>query len=252
MTKVTAQGGRPLNFGHRGALTYAPENTLAAFQKAKDLGADGVELDVSLSADGEVVVCHDDTVDRTTQGQGHIAKLSLAEIKTLDAGSWFSPEFAGVQIPTLEEVVDWAADGMLLNIELKARGIQSDGLEAQVAAIVHKHGAEKRVLVSSFNPLVLRRFKNIAPEVQTGLLYARGLPFYVQRTWFLPLGRTDALHPHFSAVNESYMRWARARGYRVHVWAPREATDLEWLVRLRVDMIITDRPDLLAAVLATG
>src|SRR5512136_1224893 len=108
---------RPLNIGHRGASAAAPQNTLAAFRKAMELGADGVELDVQLSADGAVVVIHDFTVDKATDGTGRVAAKTLAELKALDAGSRFSPQFAGERIPTLAEVFE-AIDGKLLvNVE---------------------------------------------------------------------------------------------------------------------------------------
>src|SRR5512137_1822539 len=126
---------RPLNMGHRGAPAEAPENTLASFQRAREAGAHGVELDVMLSADGQVVVCHDFWVDRTTDGRGRIRELTVAQLKTLDAGSWFGPQFAGERIPTLRQVVDWAGQDMLLNIELKSQGLRSDGLEDQVIDI---------------------------------------------------------------------------------------------------------------------
>ena len=117
---------RPLNFGHRGAPKAAPENTLASFQKAREMGADGVELDVMLCADGEVVVMHDSDVERTTDGHGRIPDLTLAQVKALDAGARFGPPFVGERVPTLREVAAWAQNDMLLNIELKSVSVRGD------------------------------------------------------------------------------------------------------------------------------
>ncbi len=240
---------RPLHFGHRGAPKVAPENTIASFQKAREMGADGVELDVMLCADGEVVVSHDFSVDRTTDGQGRVQDLALADLKALDAGSWFGPEFSGERIPTLLEVVQWAGDDLLLNIELKNPGIGTDGLESKVIAIVREHKLEQRVVLSSFNPSVLRRIKQLAPALHTGLLYSDDLPLYLRRAWLRPLARPDALHPQHETVTDGYLTWARRKGYRVNVWTPDGATEMQQLIGQGVDMIITNRPDTLAALL---
>ncbi len=241
---------RPLNFGHRGAPTVAPENTLASFQKARQMGVDGVELDVMLSADGEVVVIHDDDVQRTTDGQGRVRDLTLAQLKALDAGSWFAPPFAGERIPTLREVMAWAGDDILLNIELKSVSLRSDGLEERVIALVREQRLESRIVLSSFNPFALRRISELAPDLHTGLLYGSVLPVVLRRAWLRPLARPGALHPQFQMVNEAYLRWAKRQGYRVNVWTPDETDEMQRLIAQRVDMIITDRPDLLATVLS--
>jgi glycerophosphoryl diester phosphodiesterase len=240
---------RPLNFGHRGAPKAAPENTLASFQKAREMGADGVELDVMLCADGEVVAMHDFVVERTTDGHGRVRDLTLAQLKALDAGAWFGPQFAGERVPTLREVAAWAADHMLLNIELKSVSIRADGLEEKVIAIVREYGLEHRVVLSSFNPLALRRVKKIAPTLHTGLLYAGHLPIYLRRAWLRPLVRPNALHPQYEMVTDAYLWWARRKGYRVNVWTPDQTLDMQRLIDQKMDMIITNRPDALAMML---
>jgi glycerophosphoryl diester phosphodiesterase len=242
-------GVRLLNFGHRGAPKAAPENTLASFQKAREMGADGVELDVMLCADGEVVVSHDFNVERTTDGHGCVRELTLAQLKALDAGSWFGPQFVGERIPTLREVVQWAADDMLLNIELKSVSMRTDGLEEKVINIVREHKLEHRAVLSSFNPFALRRVKQMAPDLHTGLLYAADLPIYLRRAWLRPLARPDALHPQYDMVTGAYLLWAKRYGYRVNVWAPDQVPEMERVITQKVDMIITDRPDVLATLL---
>ena len=240
---------RPLNFGHRGASALAPENTLTSFQKAREAGADGVELDVMLSADGEVVVRHDYELDRTTSGRGRVRDRTLAELKALDAGAWFGAQFAGERIPTLREVCAWADQDMLLNIELKTTDVGRSGLESRVVALMREFRLERRSLLSSFNPFSLLRLKRMAPELHTGLLYAADLPILLRRAWLRPVAQPDALHPHFRMVDDAYMRWAKGKGYRVNVWTPDEISDLQRLAGLRVNGIITNRPDRLATVL---
>ncbi len=240
---------QPLNFGHRGANTAAPENTLAAFEKAREVGADGIELDVMLCADGEPVVIHDFTVDRTTNGHGRVGALTLGQLKSLDAGIWFGSSFAGERIPTLREAIEWAADDMLLNIELKSFKLRSDGLEAKVVALIRERHLQSRVMLCSFNPLTLRRVKGLAPELHTGLLYAPGLPIYLRRAWLRPLARVDALHPQYGMLNQRYLDWARRWGYRINVWAPNNRDELQHVIAQKVDMIITDQPHVLALLL---
>ena len=240
---------RPLNLGHRGAPKAAPENTLASFQKAREMGADGIELDVMLSADGEVVAMHDSNVERTTDGHGRIPELTLAEIKALDAGARFDPPFVGERVPTFREVAQWAADDMLLNVELKSLSVRGDGLEDKVVAIIREYGLEGRVILSSFNPLSLVRAKRIAPDLPTGLLYASDLPIFLRRAWLRPLARPDALHPRYQMVSDAYLRWARRKGYRVNVWTVDQTLDLQRLIDQKADVIITNRPDVLATLL---
>ena len=244
-----AYANRTLCFGHRGASQVAPENTLAAFQKARELGADGVELDVMQSQDGEVVVRHDYDLERTTNGHGLVLDHTLAELQALDAGSWFGPSFAGEHIPTLRQVCAWAGQDMRLNVELKSVDVGDKGLETKVVAIVHECGLARRVVFSSFNPFSLRRVKQIDASLHTGLLYSADLPIYLARAWLRPVARPDAVHPEFHMVSAAYLRWARRRSYRVNVWTPDEASDLQRLLALQVDSIITNRPDVLVGLL---
>jgi glycerophosphoryl diester phosphodiesterase len=213
------------------------------------MGADGVELDVMLCADGEVVVSHDSDVERTTDGHGCVKELTLAQLKALDAGCWFAPQFVGERIPTLREVVQWASDDVLLNIELKSVSIRADGLEERVINIVREHKLEHRAVLSSFNPFALRRVKHMAPDLHTGLLYAADLPIYLRRAWLRPFARPDALHPQYDMVTGAHFLWAKRRGYRVNVWGPDQVPEMERAITQKVDMIITDRPDVLTRLL---
>jgi glycerophosphoryl diester phosphodiesterase len=243
--------GRTLNFAHRGASGYAPQNTLAAFVLAAEMGADGIELDVHLAADGQAVVIHDDTVDATTNGTGRVSRMTLAELQSLDAGGWVDPRFAGERIPTLKQVFDAVSDRLLINIEIKVEaGYHPVEQEAETVRLIVEHGLVDRVIISSFSPLSLRRVHRLNPDIALGFLYARGepafLPWLVHR-FYAPLA---ALHPHFGLVDSRYVAAAHERGQRVNVWTVNEAEQLRRMQDLGVDGIITNYPDLLCDVLS--
>ena len=244
------RGGRTFNFAHRGASGHAPENTVAAFLLAAEMGAHGIELDVHLSADGEAVVIHNDTVDATTDGTGRVSQLTLSELKSLDAGSWFAPEFAGERIPTLQEVFDAVGRRLLINIEIKVElGYHPREQEAEAVRLIEDSQMVDRVIISSFTPSSLRRVRKMNPSIPLGLLYSKQ-----ETTWFPRVMRWlavpfDALHPGFRMVDARYMRRARQRGRQVNVWTVNEADDMRRMRDLSVDGIITNYPDVLSAVL---
>lgn len=243
--------GRILNLAHRGAREHAPENTLPAFEEAAELGADGVELDAQLTADGVPVIFHDRAVERLTDGKGCLTEMTLSQVKELDAGNHFSSEFAGISIPSLDEVFEELGDRLLFNIELKSFSIHSNGLEREVVELIRRHGLISRVLISSFDPLALRRVRRFEPELALGYLYAPGLPLPLSKGWLARpiIGRHEARHPHFSMVDESYIRWARQHRYRVNVWTVNALEDIQRMRDLGVDAIMSDRPDLVQDVL---
>jgi glycerophosphoryl diester phosphodiesterase len=213
------------------------------------MGADGVELDVQVSKDGEAVVIHDFTVDATTDGQGAVKNKTLAKLKELDAGSWFDARFAGQCIPTLQEVIVEVSHQLLLNIELKVTGFGDEGLVVEVVRLIEDHNLVHRAIVSSFNPLALRQVKKLNHRIPTGLLYYFDLPAHLIRTLFLLLADPDALHPEKRLVSQEYMTWAKERGYRVNAWTVDEPAEMKRLITLGVDGIITNRPDVLRKVL---
>jgi glycerophosphoryl diester phosphodiesterase len=243
---------RTLNFAHRGASDAAPANTLAAFRLAAEMSADGVELDVQLARDGEVVVIHDFNVDRTTDGQGAVRQMTLAQLKELDAGSWFGPAYAGERIPTLQEVFDAVGHRLLINVEIKSLPGLNWGIEAEAVRLIEDNNLVHRVIVSSFNPLSLRKVKRLNHNIPTALLYAPDMPFFLRRAWLSPLAPHEFRHPHHAMVDERFMARMRQKGYRVNVWTVNEPTEMRRLLTLGVDGIITGRPDLLAEVLAGG
>ncbi|HNS52346.1 MAG TPA: glycerophosphodiester phosphodiesterase family protein [Anaerolineae bacterium] len=241
--------GRTLNFGHRGASRAAPANTLAAFSRAADLGADGVELDVHLSRDGHLVVIHDFSLSATTNGDGLVRDKTLAELKELDAGSWFDPAFAGERIPTLQEVVDAVGHRLLLNIELKSQGGEEAGLVAAVLELIERNHLLGKVVISSFNRQAVLTVRQVDPRVPVGLLFDID-PFATLRPWPRNLARPEALHPYHRMLSRAYVRWAKWRGYRIHTWTVDDPARMRRLAEWGVEIVITNRPDLLAQVLA--
>lgn len=240
---------RPLNFGHRGARAAAPENTLAAFRLAAEMGADGVELDVQLSSDDEVVVIHNFTVDATTDGRGAVRGMTLARLKTLDAGSWFDPAFAGERIPTLQEVFDAVAHRLLINVELKSVPGRSRGLEAEVVRLIEDNNLSHRIIVSAFNPLAVRKVKKLNPNIPVALLHSPDQPAFLRRAWLAPLIPHEYRHPHRFLVNERSLAWCRQKGYQVNTWTVNEPGEMHRLIALGVDGLITDYPHRLAEIL---
>jgi glycerophosphoryl diester phosphodiesterase len=242
--------GRPLVIAHRGACDVAPENTLAAFEAAVQAGADGIELDVTRCASGEIVVIHDDTVDRTTNGSGRVAELPLGALRELDAGTWFDASFARQRIPLLSEVLDSVGSRLrMINIEIKGMRFGGDGIEAEIAELVRQRGLEQRVLISSFNPLALWRMRRAARGLACALLYFSAAQTPVARWLVLNLLRPQAVHPQYKMVNGAYMAWARARKLCVNVWTVNEATHMRAMSELGVDGIITNHPGALRQLL---
>lgn len=241
---------RPLILGHRGAPLEAPENTVPSFLRAMDLGADGLELDVQLSRDGVPVVIHDFRLERTTDGTGRVTERTLAELRGLDAGARFGPAFAGTRIPTLDEVLAALPGDAVINIELKNFGLGDEGLARAVVEAVHRHGAAERVIVSSFNPVLLCRVRRLDPGLRCGLLTMPGLPRPLARGWLVPWVRPHAIHLRRDMADpDTIARWRR-RGLEVVVWDVRDPADAPVLARLGVAAIIADDPGAMRRALA--
>ena len=234
-------------FAHRGARCVAPENTLPAFAIALEMGVAGIELDVHRSADGQLVVIHDFTVEKTTDGQGAVDALSVAELRRLDAGSHFSPAFAGVQIPLLEEVLDLVGDRCLLNLEIKSVHPYAEDASASVAALIRQRNLYGQVLVSSFNPVTLIKLRHLDPRIRLGMLYDESMPPFLRQVWAGAPIVPEAQHPHFSLVDASFMEWARGLPAEVNTWTVNTVEEARQLAALGVDILMTDVPDLILA-----
>lgn len=238
---------KPLVLAHRGASAYAPENTLAAFNLAFEMGADGIELDVTLTKDGVPVVIHDDTVDRTTNGQGAVKAMTLEQIKQLDASYTFE-KYRGEKIPTLVEVLRAVGKRGIVNIELKSTTLKTDGIEAATLAAIQDTGTFDNVIISSFNPFALQRMFALEPRLPRGLLYAPNLPLYLRRAWLRPLAHATAMHPHCSMIDAKFVAWAKDKGLKINTWTTDDPAEMKRLCDLGVDAIMTNKPDVLRQV----
>lgn len=239
----------PLNIGHRGAGGLAPENTLAAFRAGLAAGADGFELDVQRTIDGHLVVFHDEDLARITGVSGRVVESPLAQLRSLDAGSCYGPQWAGEPIPTLDEVLQALPGTCWLNLEAKRFSVASDGLETALVRAIERHNLFERCLVSSFNPIILWRISRLHRGISLGLLYGPGMPLGLGRGWPRRLLRLAALHPHHTQVTPSLVEKAHGRRLRVNTWTVNEPGEMRRLIAARVDAIITDRPDILSTVL---
>ncbi len=252
----------PLVIAHRGG-DQRPENTLESFRYAASLGADWIELDVHRIRDGSLVVLHDETVDRTTGGSGDVHAMTLAEVKALDAGYWWTPDGGrtypyrgrGLTVPTLEEVLQ-ALPGQRLLIELKDDDLQ---LAEAVARVLEAHGATDRVMVASFHDRTLQHFRQVAPRVPTSLASGEALRFVIlQRLGLTPYHRPAGValqvpeyHGILRVFSGGLVRLAHDRGVEVHTWTVNDPRKMEQMFLAGVDGIVTDRPDLALRVRAS-
>ncbi|MTI71530.1 MAG: glycerophosphodiester phosphodiesterase [Firmicutes bacterium] len=225
---------------HRGASGYAPENTIESFKKALILKSDGIELDVHLTKDKKLVVCHDEKVNRTTNGKGYIKDLNLKELKKLDAGSWFDKKFKNVTIPTLEEVLDLIKDkNIFLNIELKNNIIFYEDIEKKVIDTIKKYNI-KNCIISSFNHYSLLKVKKIDSNIKTGILYFSNLvdPF----DYALKL-EAFSIHPSYNNVDSNLMKESINKNIKINTFTVNDKNKMKFL-RNKVNGIITNYPDI--------
>nr|MDO8113200.1 glycerophosphodiester phosphodiesterase family protein [Candidatus Sigynarchaeota archaeon] len=224
-----------LIIAHRGFHVEHPENTMLAFKKAIEIGAGGIELDVHATIDGKLIVMHDGTVDRTTNGKGSIDKMSWEEIQNLDTGHGEHP-------PLLEDVIVLCKEhGTFLNIEIKAMGIHE-----QVVALVKKHGYVDTVLVSSFMHIILPAVKKIEPGIKVAALIPDLAPKVVMGV-IAKLFPVDAVNPFYKACKPAFMTAAKNKGLAIYAWTVDDVRDAKRIAALGVAGIITNRPDRMIA-----
>ncbi len=242
----------PLIISHRGANRKAPQNTLPAFRISKEFKADGIETDVHLSKDNQLVICHNYTVDATSNGKGNISEMTFDELRKLDFGSYFSKDFAGVTLPTLSELLTVVKDMTLINIEIKAPKIKNDVVKRTIDE-VYKFGIEKNVIISCFDPERIRESKEIAPEIKTGLLYEHGelgeeiMKFGVAK--YCQQLNADAAHPERILITEEEIKELHACNMAVNPWTVNTEEDIIRLTKWGCDALITDMPDFCRQVL---
>jgi glycerophosphoryl diester phosphodiesterase len=236
--------------GHRGASHDFPENTLEAFQAALAQGADGVELDVMRCRTGELVVCHDEWLDRLAGRHVEVAASAWSVLRTLDVGSALG--FAPARLPLLDDVFDALPSSAIVNVELKCDAVDDGGLSVEVGALLSRRGLAERVFVSSFNPLCLVRLARAHPGLRRGLLLDPSRPWRRQAWWWLPLAASTSVHPFVDQCTAARVEGWHARGYQVATWTVDEVDQARALRAMGVDWLITNQPGVLLQGLAAG
>jgi glycerophosphoryl diester phosphodiesterase len=230
----------PLIIAHRGDVREAPENTLPAFLRALAAGADGIELDVRLTRDNQLVVFHDRYLDRTSNGRGPLNHRTFAEIRALDVGSWFSPAFEGETAPTLDEVFETLPRDYLLNVEMKVviKGMRL--ITHRVAETVRRHRRWGSTLVASFNPVALYHVRRLEPRIARGYIWSKTHPYPIRQRWFNPLVQAHWYDPANDTCNLKALRNLQRRGSRVLAWDLDFGGDLEMMASVHLDAVVTD------------
>ena len=236
----------PLVLAHRGANKVAPQNTLPAFQKAIDFNADGLETDVHLCMDGHIVICHNYTIDETSNGTGRVDEMTLSQLKGFDFGSYFGDEFKGVSLPTLPELLDLTKSMKLINIEIKPPQKDCD-LVKKVVEAIHEYGIVENSIVSCFDPECIRLVKEFDKNVKTGLLYEDNelgneiMTFGVAK--FCKQLNADAAHPHRKLITHKEVIELHNLGIAVNPWTVNKEDEIIKFVNWGCDALISDVPD---------
>lgn len=239
---------KSLNIAHRGFSGKYPENTMVAFKKAVEVGCDGIETDLHMTKDGIIVICHDETIDRTTNGRGFIHEYNYNELWKFDAGIKFHKEFEGEKIPSIDEFLDYVKDkNILINLELKNDVIHYDEMEKKVIEKVYEFKLENNVILSSFNHYSMIRAKEYDGSIKTGLLCAAAL--YNVHDYVKTVG-ADALHPFFpTLMDKGIVDCIKKSGIEINTYTVNEEKHMKKLIGMGVDGIITNYPDKLKKIL---
>ncbi|MGA2526808.1 MAG: glycerophosphodiester phosphodiesterase family protein [Smithellaceae bacterium] len=237
---------------HRGASAYYPENTMESFQGAISMGADMIELDVQLTSDGEVVVFHDEKLTRCTNGKGRIADYTLAELKKLDAGSWFGKEYQGAKIPTLEEALSLCRDKIAVNIEIKTEAVDENirnGIEEKSLNIVEMRGMREHIVFSSFDPRAIRHLKEIDRIVTAAVLFEKGYYGSKLPSEIIELLGADAFNCSQNELSKKWLMNLKSNNIPVNIYTVNDKKNMRRFLDMGVSGIFTNKPDLLKAVL---
>ena len=235
-------------FAHRGWCGKYPENTMLAFQKAIELGVDGIELDVHMTKDQQLVIIHDETVNRTCNGTGRVKDMTVEELKQLDASSIFAGVYGKNEIPTLREYMELVKDlPLITNIELKTNLYDYEGLPEQVYEMIKEFGLQDRIIISSFNHFTVMRMKAIAPELKYGFL---------SDTWILGAGEyckkhgVACYHPGRGNCIPELVKEMKDNGREINTWTVNLEEEVRSFYALGIDGIIGNHPDMIKRVLA--
>lgn len=232
-----ANNSRPLVLAHRGSSGQAPENTLMAFDLARTQGADGVELDVFLTADGEVVVTHDRDTTRLTGHNLDVCKTSYDTLKNLDFGK-------GERLPLLSQVFDLLkSTSMIVNVEIKSMGLVRNGVESAVAAVIRQFEFQNRVLISSFNPFHLWRIRRLLPKVATGYLVCEEQNYLWRMPWFIRYFQSTTINLDHKFANKPSGKLYRQLDLPIWLWTVNDEADMRFWLSDNICGIITNHPD---------
>lgn len=238
---------------HRGAREKAPQNTIPAFQLAIEMGADGFENDVHLTKDGFLVVCHNHTIDETSNGTGAISDYTLEELRKFDFGSYFSEEYAGTKIPTLDEFLDLCGGLKVINIEIKTPREKGTNIVRKTIQKVKEFGLFDNLIISCFTPDILIECKEIEPKTKTGILYNPNVSFIDEISedyvGFAKKIKADALHPNIVFVDDEYVSNCHKAGLIVNPWTVNKPYVIESVRDCDCDGVITDVPDLARSII---
>ncbi len=237
-----------LNIAHRGFSGKYPENTMLAFVKAVEAGADGIEFDVHFSKDGELVIIHDERIDRTTNGEGTVSEFTYEELSAFDASAGFAGVYGFNKIPTLREYFEYIKpiDGFITNIELKTGINEYPGIEKAVLDMVDEFGLSDRIIISSFNHYSVMRAKQINPDIRCGFLTSDWIYNFGEYT---KTRGVEFVHPHFITLNESSVAEITSNGVGINVWTVNDEAEVERLYKLGVNAVIGNFPDMTRSVI---
>lgn len=235
---------RPLKIGHRGASGYCPENTISAFDRAVQMGADFIEIDIQLSKDGTIIVCHDYTLKRTTEHEGKVSDFSAQELKGFDAGSWFDPAFKHERIPTLAEVLDKYLHHAGLLIEIKHPGMH-EGIENKLAEELIMRNVQRspKIMIHSFSIDSMKKVHQLLPDIQAGVLFKytpRGIP---EKTLAEISEFASFVNPKWLMINKKLIKRIRSHNMFVFTWTVNRKRYIKKFSRLGINGITTDFPD---------
>ena len=236
-------------FAHRGASGYAPENTLTAIKKAIEMKADGIEIDIQLTKDGKIVVIHDWKVDRTTTGRGYVYELNFDYIRSLDAGEWYTKDFVGEVVPTLEEVLEILPKDMMLNIEIKDIARRHSNIEEKMLEVLKKYPEKlDNIIISSFHHDKIKRLQELEPKLKLALLTGSE---FIEIEKYLSVNDLNSYsyHPEKNFISRETVKTLHEKGIKVFVWTVNKEEDLEYLISIGIDGIITNYPDIMKELL---
>jgi glycerophosphoryl diester phosphodiesterase len=233
---------------HRGASAYYPENTMSAFRAAYEMGAEMIELDIGLSSDGIPVVIHDSDLDRTTNGSGNVSDFTFEELRQLDAGAWFGEKHAGEKIPSLEEVLQFAAGKIALNIEIKSEAVTDsayNGIEEKSLALVKKYRMQKYVMFSSFDYRAINHLKELDVDISVALLYEKSQSSGRGPVQLISDYSADAFNCSYRQFSKKWANATQTAQIPVFVYTVNEKRRMKKMIQRGVSGIFTDNPDVL-------